>query len=65
MRIALVLPWRSNLIWERFPVHESSYRHMRDLVERYLAGRTALRVADLGSQDVNGSYRPLFDRPGW
>jgi len=46
-------------------VHESSYRHMVDLVERYLAGKTSLRVADLGSQDVNGSYRRLFDRPGW
>ena len=46
-------------------MHESSYRHMSDLVERHLAGRAALRIADLGSQDVNGSYRPLFDRPGW
>jgi SAM-dependent methyltransferase len=46
-------------------MHASSYRHMKDLVERHLEGRGSLRVADLGSQDVNGSYRPLFDRPGW
>ena len=46
-------------------MHESSYRHMDDLVGRYLADKTSLRVADLGSQDVNGSYRRLFDRPGW
>lgn len=38
---------------------------MSDLATRYLAGRSMLRVADLGSQDVNGSYRPLFDCPGW
>lgn len=46
-------------------MHESSLRHMRTLVERYLAGKRDLAVADLGSCDVNGSYRPLFDTPGW
>jgi SAM-dependent methyltransferase len=46
-------------------MHASSYRHMRDLVDRHLVDKTSLRVADLGSQDVNGSYRPLFARPGW
>lgn len=46
-------------------MHASSLRHMSDLATRYLAGRSMLRVADLGSQDVNGSYRPLFDCPGW
>ena len=46
-------------------MHCSSYRHMQQLVTRHLAHRSALRVADLGSQDVNGSYRPLFDCPGW
>jgi len=24
-----------------------------------------LVILDLGSQDINGSYRPLFDRPPW
>lgn len=24
-----------------------------------------LSIADVGSYDVNGTYRPLFDRPGW
>lgn len=46
-------------------MHASSYRHMKDLVERHLDGRSSLRVADLGSQDVNGSYRSLFERPSW
>lgn len=46
-------------------MHESSLRHMRRLVQTHLTGRTSLSVADLGSCDVNGSYRPLFDHPGW
>lgn len=46
-------------------MHDSSRRHMKRLVARYLEGRSALTVADLGSYDVNGSYRPLFGRTGW
>lgn len=40
---------------------------MRSFRDRYLASSRdkPLRIIDLGSQDVNGSYRPLFDRPGW
>ena len=38
---------------------------MAELVETHLADRQRLEVADLGSYDVNGSYRALFDRPGW
>lgn len=38
---------------------------MQRLIDRYLSEEDALAIADLGSCDVNGSYRPLFDRPGW
>jgi SAM-dependent methyltransferase len=38
---------------------------MESLVQRYLVVARAPLVLDLGSYDVNGSYRPLFDRPGW
>jgi SAM-dependent methyltransferase len=38
---------------------------MQDLVSRYLAPATPLRIVDVGSYDVNGSYRHLFERPGW
>lgn len=33
----------------------------------YLASRTneALVIVDVGSQDLNGSYRPLFAQPPW
>jgi len=46
-------------------LHVSSYEHMRDLVDRYLDRSQALTVVDIGSYDVNGSYRTLFDAPRW
>jgi len=46
-------------------MHNSSYEHMADLVARYLPADGPLRVLDIGSYDVNGSYRPLFTRPNW
>ena len=35
--------------------------------DRYLSGRVKepLRILDVGSQDVNGSYRPIFSEPRW
>jgi len=46
-------------------MHLSSYRHMEGLIERYLVSTEEALVLDVGSFDVNGSYRPLFDRLGW
>ena len=46
-------------------MHQSSYEHMVDLVARHLGERTPGAVVDIGSQDVNGSYRPIFDAAGW
>lgn len=46
-------------------MHHSSYEHMRDLVGRYLQREQKLSVVDIGSYDVNGSYRTLFDSPAW
>ncbi|MBI4860334.1 MAG: methyltransferase domain-containing protein [Candidatus Riflebacteria bacterium] len=46
-------------------MHESSYRHMARLVDRHLEPGRPLSILDVGSLDLNGSYRPLFDRPGW
>jgi SAM-dependent methyltransferase len=48
-------------------VHQSSLDKMLAFRERYLTtveGENLL-IMDLGSQDVNGSYKPLFDRPPW
>lgn len=34
-------------------------------MNRYLAPESALSVIDIGSYDVNGSYRTLFGEPKW
>lgn len=40
---------------------------MTDIVARYLAPfqNSELSILDIGSCDINGSYRPLFQRPRW
>lgn len=46
-------------------MHASSFEHMQDLVNRYLDLKRPLRIVDIGSYDVNGSYRALFGNPLW
>lgn len=46
-------------------MHASSLAHMSRLIEAHCARAHSLEVVDVGSRDVNGSYRPLFERPGW
>ncbi len=48
-------------------MHKSSYLKMEAFCRQYLGGRETddLHIYDLGSQDVNGSYRPLFSSPTW
>jgi SAM-dependent methyltransferase len=48
-------------------MHQSSLDKMTDFRDRYLAHRQSenLRIFDLGSMDINGSYRPLFFSPNW
>ncbi len=48
-------------------MHKSSLEKMKRFRDRYLLPREQepLAIYDLGSMDVNGSYRPLFDRPSW
>jgi SAM-dependent methyltransferase len=38
---------------------------MEQLAGRYLNGRSKGLVLDLGSQDVNGCYRAIFEQKGW
>lgn len=47
------------------PMHASSLAHINQLVQRFLSDRPTLNVVDIGSYDVNGSYKPFFQRPGW
>lgn len=46
-------------------MHVSSYEHMQDLVARFLDPTATLSVVDIGSYDVNGSYRTLFSNSRW
>jgi len=48
-------------------VHPSSLEKMTAFRDRYLSERVKepLRVLDVGSQDVNGSYRQIFSEPLW
>ncbi|HEY7515630.1 MAG TPA: methyltransferase domain-containing protein [Vicinamibacteria bacterium] len=48
-------------------MHKSSFQKMEAFRRKYLAGREdePLRILDVGSQDVNGTYKPIFDAPAW
>jgi len=48
-------------------MHQSSIEKMTQFRDRYLATKVgdSLRILDLGSQDVNGSYRPIFSESAW
>ena len=48
-------------------MHESSFARMKEVVERHLKQRytETLRILDVGSSDVNGTYRPLFKKSNW
>ena len=47
-------------------MHSTSYNEMARLVATYLSREKPLRILDVGSCSVDGgSYRPLFQVPGW
>lgn len=46
-------------------MHDSSYNEMKRFVENCLDRERPLAVLDVGSLDVNGSYRELFDCARW
>jgi SAM-dependent methyltransferase len=48
-------------------MHASSFDKMADFRHRFLESRKnePLKIVDLGSLDVNGSYRPLFAQRPW
>jgi hypothetical protein len=43
-------------------MHLSSLEHMQDIANRFLVKDRPINVLDIGSYDVNGSYRPIFQR---
>lgn len=48
-------------------MHQSSYDKMLDFKNKYLASSKdqPLMILDLGSQDVNGTYRDIFSVKNW
>lgn len=46
-------------------MHASSYSTMARAAKTYLDRAKALKVLDVGSCNVNGTYRALFEVPGW
>lgn len=46
-------------------MHQSSYNKMTQFRSEFLTETDALNIYDLGSQDVNGSYRSIFDHENW
>lgn len=48
-------------------MHQSSYRQMQRFVAEYMQPLrgSAQRIVDIGSMDVNGTYRTLFDDDNW
>lgn len=46
-------------------MHESSYSEMKSFVDKYLDKNKELSILDIGSLDVNGTYKPLFDNQKW
>jgi SAM-dependent methyltransferase len=46
-------------------MHYESYAEALRLVATYLDPAVPLRVLDVGSYDVNGSYHALFEQPAW
>ncbi len=48
-------------------MHQSSLEKMQSFKAKYLESRAGepLHILDLGSQDINGSYQPLFDCEPW
>lgn len=48
-------------------MHQSSFDKMRTFRTQYLVDREEqnLVIIDLGSQDINGTYRPIFENQKW
>lgn len=48
-------------------MHQSSYDKMLNFKKQYLAhlNHEPLTILDLGSQDVNGTYKDIFDETPW
>jgi SAM-dependent methyltransferase len=48
-------------------MHVTSYENMKKFREKYLADYQGknIHILDIGSQDINGTYKPLFSENKW
>ncbi len=46
-------------------MHQSSLEHIQLQVHKHLERKAKLKIIDIGSYDVNGSYKQFFDSPDW
>ncbi|MGB5440950.1 MAG: methyltransferase domain-containing protein [Gammaproteobacteria bacterium] len=46
-------------------MHQSAFNNGVIFINKYLSSESKLKVLDVGSYDVNGTLKPLFDREGW
>lgn len=46
-------------------MHATAYNDAEKFVKKYLDTNTKYKIADMGSYDVNGCLRPIFDQPNW
>jgi SAM-dependent methyltransferase len=46
-------------------MHGESYNVMKSLIQNYLNKSDKISILDVGSYDLNGSYRDIFDNPSW
>lgn len=46
-------------------MHASSIESVKRMIATYLDPKDRHAILDVGSCDVNGTYRPLFDKPHW
>src|SRR4051812_49111811 len=46
-------------------MHVQSFELMQYFVEKYLDKNKKLDILDVGSYDINGNYKSLFQNPNW
>jgi SAM-dependent methyltransferase len=46
-------------------MHESAYKDAENFARLFLSRKESLSIADIGSRDVNGTLRPVFDVAPW
>ena len=46
-------------------VHSSTYNKVKEYVGVFLDATKTLNILDVGSCDINGTYKPIFDNPNW